>query len=143
MGNKMFTRYDDTETLERIKRWPSLLKRFPRVRIYSAEHHAYWRGTGQGYTDQTESSTVMDIEEAFAKTRHCGPEKRIRFIKATEPPSPWIPASTPPKKDGLYSCLVKHSTVPRSYNFKHGKWQTPGTEVTYYMEIPPLPEKNQ
>jgi hypothetical protein len=37
-------RYDDRETLERIKRWPGLLIRFRRVRIYSAEHGAFWRG---------------------------------------------------------------------------------------------------
>ncbi len=83
MSNKTFTRYDNMETLERVLRWPSLLKRFPRVRIYSAEHHAYWRGTGQGYTDSPDASTVMDIEEALKMTRHCGPEKRIRFTEAT------------------------------------------------------------
>lgn len=57
-------------------------------------------------------------------------------------PSPWISAEIDPE-EGLYSCLVKHTQnpEPRSYYFKNGRWQTPGTEVTYYMPIPPLSEK--
>ena len=68
------------ETLERLKRWPSTMKRFPRVRIFSAEHGAYWRGTGQGYTDDPTASEVWDIEAAFERTRHCCEMKMIRFV---------------------------------------------------------------
>lgn len=65
----------------------------------------------------------------------------IEEISAITRPSQWIPADSPPKKDGLYSCLVKHTQnpEPRTYAFKNGQWQTPGTEVTFYMPIPPLP----
>lgn len=77
-----FHRYEDRETLERIKRWPQLKKRFPLVRIYSAEWQAYWRGTGQGYTDCKDASDVMSIDDALKKTHHCGPEKRIQYINA-------------------------------------------------------------
>ncbi len=72
------------ETLERIKRWPQLLSRFPSVRIYSAEHDAYWRGTGQGYTISPQESHIWPIEKALARTRHCCPMKRIQFINAVQ-----------------------------------------------------------
>ncbi len=77
-----FRRYADKETLERITRWPSLLSRFPLVRIYSAEHCAFWRGSGQGYVDSPEESQVWAIEDAVKRTKHCGPEKKIEFIEA-------------------------------------------------------------
>ncbi|WBA79595.1 hypothetical protein [Endozoicomonas sp. GU-1] len=77
-----FTKRVDRETLERIKRWPGMKNRFPRVRIYSAEWGYFWRGTGQGYTSNPDESTVMSIDEALAKTRHCGPEKRIQYVEA-------------------------------------------------------------
>ena len=80
-----YRRYTLWETLERIKRWPSLIKRFPYVRIYSAEHNAFWRGTGQGYTDDEDASDVLRIEKAFEMTNHCGPEKRIQFIEVDPP----------------------------------------------------------
>ena len=73
-------RFDHGETPERIKRWPGLMRRFPRVRIYSAEHDAYWRGTGQGYTQDKTKSAVLDCEEAFNRVQHCGPEKLIWLI---------------------------------------------------------------
>lgn len=76
----MFKRRSDRETVERIKRWPSLMKRFQRVRIYSAQWGYYWRGTGQGYTSNPLESDVLDIEVAFEMTRHCGPEKKIQFV---------------------------------------------------------------
>ena len=77
-------RHNDRETLERIKRWPQMANRFPKVQIYSAEHGAFWRGTGQGYTIDPMESAVWGIEGAYARTRHCGPEKRIQFVEANE-----------------------------------------------------------
>jgi hypothetical protein len=75
-----YKRHKDRETLERIKRWPQLTLRFPRVRIYSAEHGLYWRKSGQGYTANSAESDVWTCGEAFLRTRHCGPEKRIQFV---------------------------------------------------------------
>lgn len=76
----IFSRYKDRETLERIKRWPNLINRFPKVRIYSAEHQAFWRGMGRGYTLNPEESEIWFCRDAVQKTRHCGPEKRIQYI---------------------------------------------------------------
>jgi hypothetical protein len=75
-------RHEDRETLERIKRWPNLVTRFPRVRIYSAEWGAFWRGKGSGYTENAEESDVLDIGHAVARTSHCGPEKQIQYVAA-------------------------------------------------------------
>lgn len=51
-----------------------------KVRIWSGEHGAYWRQGGCGYTDGcAEDAWVLPFEEAFATTRHCGPEKRIAY----------------------------------------------------------------
>lgn len=75
-------RQDDRETLARLKRWPHLASRFPRVRIYSGEWRAFWRGKGNGYTENAEESDVLDIGAAVAKTNHCGPEKQIQFVSA-------------------------------------------------------------
>jgi len=78
----MMKRYSDRETLERIKRWPNLVKRFPRVRIYSAQWGAFWKGSGNGYTGNASESDVLDIGHAVARTNHCGPEKQIQFVSA-------------------------------------------------------------
>jgi len=77
-----FKRYADRETLERIKRWPQLVSRFPHVRIFSAEHSAFWRGEGNGYTEFASVSKVWLCKDAVARTRHCGPEKKIQFVQA-------------------------------------------------------------
>ena len=80
MRENRFKKYADRETLERIKRWPHLIERFPCVRIYSAEHNAFWRGIGNGYTDDINASAVWHCQEAVRRTRHCGPEKQIQYV---------------------------------------------------------------
>jgi len=84
MSENRFKRYDDRETLERIKRWSVLVYRFSHVRIYSGEWQLYWRGEGRGYTSNPAESKIWLCKDAFAKTRHCGPEKHIQYIKALE-----------------------------------------------------------
>jgi len=78
-------RYDDRETLERIKRWPHLATRFQKVRIYSGQWKAFWRVSGQGYTENQEESDILDMDVAIAQTRHCGPEKKIQYVVANTP----------------------------------------------------------
>ena len=78
----MYQRYGDRETLERVKRWPSLKGRFKLVRIYSAEWGYFWRGDGQGYTSDPKESKVLTMEEALFATWHCGSEKRIQYVNA-------------------------------------------------------------
>ena len=50
-----------------------------RVRIWSSEHKAYWRPKCQGYTIHPEVAGVYQFEEAWLATKHCGPEKKIKF----------------------------------------------------------------
>ena len=84
MKRNPFVRRDNIETLERVKRWPQLKTRFDFVRIYSAEWGAYWRGTGQGYTETPAESAVLSFDAAFCMTSHCGPEKKIEYENASE-----------------------------------------------------------
>ena len=49
------------------------------VRIWSAEHGAFWRENRCGYTIYRELAGVYLFEDAWLATNHCGPEKRISF----------------------------------------------------------------
>lgn len=53
-----------------------------RVRIWSAEHHAYWRTDAHGYTIHADEAGEWSLEAAHALTRSCGQEKSIRFEDA-------------------------------------------------------------
>jgi hypothetical protein len=75
---------DRRENLERLKRWPSLMAhwRGRMVFIYSNEHDAYWQPEGCGYTSDGLEAGVFTFEDAWRRTNHCGPEKRIEYRKA-------------------------------------------------------------
>lgn len=47
------------------------------VRIYSKEHHAYWRADGVGYVTDPAYAGVWSLYDAWRTTRHLGDEKRI------------------------------------------------------------------
>jgi hypothetical protein len=49
------------------------------VRIWSGEHHAYWRPGGSGYVACPCGAGLFALRDAYARTKHCGPEKRISF----------------------------------------------------------------
>lgn len=49
------------------------------VRIWSGEHFAYWRPASAGYTTDGLGAGIYEFSDAYARTRHCGPEKRIAF----------------------------------------------------------------
>lgn len=51
-----------------------------RVRIWSDEHRAWWRPNGNGYTTAEAGAGVYDFPDAYDRTKHCGPEKRICFF---------------------------------------------------------------
>lgn len=59
---------------------PHLVPAGKMVRIWSSEHGAYWRPHSKGYTTEMAEAGRWLIQDAFAETRHCGPEKRIWFI---------------------------------------------------------------
>lgn len=50
-----------------------------KVRIWSAEHQAWWRANRCGYTVHPEAAGTYSFAEAWEATRHCGPEKRIIY----------------------------------------------------------------
>lgn len=39
----------------------------------------YWRPNGRGYTAHADEAGVQTLEDAYAWTRHCGPEKGIKY----------------------------------------------------------------
>lgn len=51
------------------------------VRIWSDERQAYWRVNGAGYTDDWNVADpgIYTLKEAYERTIHCGPEKKIFF----------------------------------------------------------------
>lgn len=53
--------------------------------IWSGEHQAYWRPTGQGYTEDIAKAGVYTYGSAWDSTQHCGPEKKISFEIYEEP----------------------------------------------------------
>lgn len=85
----MLKRHPDFETLERVKRWPSLLNRFTYVCIFSAEHQAFWREGGNGYTLNPGEAWRLPFNVAIEQTRHCGPEKQIQFYNAARCEGSW------------------------------------------------------
>ena len=52
------------------------------VRIWSAEHRAWWRPERAGYTTLLETAGVYSFADAYDATKHCGPEKRIVYVNA-------------------------------------------------------------
>lgn len=51
------------------------------VTIWSREHLAWWREDGRGYTRDPFEASRYSFEEAFKRTKHCGPEKKIVFYQ--------------------------------------------------------------
>lgn len=50
------------------------------VMIWSNQWCAWWRENGQGYTDgMVAPPWVLPFEDAYARTKHCGPEKGIQY----------------------------------------------------------------
>jgi len=51
--------------------------------IYSGEHRLYWGANAHGYTPHRDLAGSYTIGDAYARTRHCDPEKLIRFVRLT------------------------------------------------------------
>jgi hypothetical protein len=69
-------------TLKKLKRYPKLGRFFAHhlVRIWSGEHGCWWRPNGAGYTVDALYAGVYFFDDAYKRTRHCGPEKQIEFV---------------------------------------------------------------
>lgn len=50
-----------------------------RVRIWSGEHRLWWRPNRHGYTAAPDAAGIYSFDDAYAATRHCGPEKQIIY----------------------------------------------------------------
>lgn len=70
----MISRLDLSGALDMIERAP-----FLPAAIWSDEHRAYWKPNGNGYTVERDLAGRWTIARAYRETRHCGPEKAIRY----------------------------------------------------------------
>ncbi len=48
--------------------------------VYIDSKHGFWRPNAKGYTDKVEEAWTLPLNEAYEQTKHCGEEKRVRFI---------------------------------------------------------------
>lgn len=54
------------------------------VRIWSGEHRAYWGPNSGGYHTDGLKAGIYDIDDAWDRVKHCGPEKKISFRLVSE-----------------------------------------------------------
>lgn len=67
-------------TVQHLKKHPEKLTRFTStVLIWSGQWKAWWRKNGRGYTDNINQAGTFEINNAWKRTNHCGPEKKIEF----------------------------------------------------------------
>ena len=50
-----------------------------KVRIWTAQWGAWWRPDSSGYTDDIKQAGIYTFEDAWRRSHHCGPEKRIIY----------------------------------------------------------------
>ncbi len=53
------------------------------VRIWSAEHRAWWRPDRCGHTTSIEHAGIYSFEDAWAASAHCCPRKQIEYVVVT------------------------------------------------------------
>lgn len=53
-------------------------------RIWSGEHMMWWRPGRSGYTTGLDQAGIYTFAEAWAATKHCGPEKQIQYIEVRD-----------------------------------------------------------
>lgn len=53
------------------------------VHIWSGEHCMWWRPFAAGYTDVVANAGIWTFPDAYEKTKHCGPEKKISYYATT------------------------------------------------------------
>lgn len=75
-------------TLQHLLRHPEKLARFEKVRIWSGEWKQWWMPNGQSYSPNIEDAGIYDVEDAFKRTRHCGPEKKIKLVAVSQETTP-------------------------------------------------------
>lgn len=73
-------------TLAYLQRKPEAQRRFEgkRVRIWSGQWQSWWRPEGNGYTNLLVEAGVYTFEDAWRRSSHCGPEKRISYVVVSD-----------------------------------------------------------
>jgi|GEM_PF-1502114 len=68
-------------TLKALTRRPELKARLAgqKVLIWSGEHRCWWGPKGSGYTNRLGEAGVYLFDDAWKRSSHCGPEKKIEY----------------------------------------------------------------
>lgn len=68
-------------TLTSLRKRADLFQRFAgaHVRIWSGQWQQWWRPEASGYTSDFTEAGVYTFEDAWSRSSHCGPEKRIAY----------------------------------------------------------------
>lgn len=77
-----------SRSLEWLKRRPRAREAFAGkpVRIHSGQWGQWWMPDGNGYTSDVVESGVYQFEDAWGRSSHCGPEKKIRYVQLRKSP---------------------------------------------------------
>lgn len=67
-------------TQQHLIKHPEKLARFDKVRIWSNEWKQWWKPKAQGYSPDINDAGIYDAQDAFRRTKHCGPEKKITIV---------------------------------------------------------------
>jgi len=60
------------------------LELFNKVRIYSEEHHSWWKPNELGYTTDILQAGIYDVDDAWYATKHFPAEKKVSFEEVFE-----------------------------------------------------------
>lgn len=68
-------------TLVGMKRNPGIKEKFKgkKVRIWSGQWRQWWRPGANGYSPLAEEAGIYEFDDAWDKSAHCGPEKKISY----------------------------------------------------------------
>ena len=86
-----------TITLEQIRSGSGQIAPDAKVRIYSREHHCWWRANGSGYATDIADAGIYTFQDAWGRSSHCGLEKQIEYDV--------LPMETPTEKPFLRPIL--------------------------------------
>ena len=77
---------DDWLSLRYVQRYPesARIDKWASHPVHIQTENGIWRPGGHGYTMRKSDAGIWDFGDAVRTTSHCGPEKRVRYLRATQ-----------------------------------------------------------